>query len=195
MEEPLPLSAPLRFCGLVPHSTTCGFPNLLKQSLQSNAPHSYGGWKKPKCWMDLGGRQCALPCRAPAEASCAHTFHLPAWWEVPALSTETWERLLALPAAPEIKFCILQWCGRKYRPATLAPIDTRTLKIPELYQQRPCLRSHLPLAASFCAAGAWLHPALDKPVQPGWVEIGRCGRILCRGDVGAQLVRAVVDKN
>lgn len=40
----------------------------------------------------------------------------------------------------------------------------------------------------FAVLEQWLHPALAKPVQPGWVEMGRCGRELCRGDVGAQLI-------
>lgn len=41
----------------------------------------------------------------------------------------------------------------------------------------------------------WLHPAPAKPVEPGWVEMGRCGRELCRGDVGAQPIRvALVEK-
>lgn len=38
----------------------------------------------------------------------------------------------------------------------------------------------------------WLRPAPAKPVQPGWMEMGRWGRELCRGAVGAHLIQAVI---
>lgn len=127
----------------------------------------------PVCWNPnagwiLGGGQCALPRSAPAEVSCAHTFHLPARWEVPTLQSRTWERLLALPPFLEIKFCILQWRGRNYKPATLASNDTRTFWRSEVYQQSPCSWSRLSLAASFRGAGAVVAPCPGQ-ASSAWV--------------------------
>lgn len=153
--------------------------NLLEQNLLSNTPHSYGGWMKPKCWMDFVGAGSGL-CLAKHQLSWAVLTHFTCQHGRTFLPCNQRQGRDSL-------FCQL---SIKSNSASSSDVGGNTNQWPWLLMTPRCSKDLKFISKAsddkaiylwqllFALLEQWLHPSLAKTVQPGgwkWADVaGSC---------------------